>query len=277
MIPGFHVGAMLLHDQAEAILEVARLGYRCVAIRPRPGSLDPRESRFGEQVIRLADSIQRAGVSAVIDTDALFMHDRMAARGPTLVTASDSQAAVARAWIERGMDVAVELGSDLITFCSGQSEGPLEETATEQTLERMAGQLDLLAGMAESKEVRLALRPRNGDAIATVAQFERLGQWLDRPERILLAADVGERLLGHEIPVGDRLSRNLDALACIYLCDHRSGTIGDQRIGQGEVALSRITASLAAQRFSGPAIVRIEGHSQWGFVPAKESLTIFPD
>jgi sugar phosphate isomerase/epimerase len=286
MIPGFHVGAMLLHDQATAIVEVARLGFRCVAIRPRAGSLDPAQSWFSQQVVCLADAIDRAQVRVVIDADTWFMPDPRAPRGPSLLSHSQTQAAAARDGIQRWIELAGELGSDLITFSSGRSDAvatespggePAWETMTaEGTLERIAEQLSRLASMAQRHGVRLALRPRSGDAIATVAQFERLAQWLDQPQSILLAADVGEMLLGHEIPVSDRLIRNLDSLACVYLCDHRSGSAGDQRIGQGEVALSRITSALAANGFDGPAIVRVEGHSQHGFDLAQESLAAFP-
>ncbi len=275
MIPGFHVGGMLLHDQAEAISQVARLGYRCVSIKPRPGSLAPHESQFGDQVSRIAEAVARAGVRLVLDADALFMHEPTVPRGPSLVTLSDSNADLARQWIEQWIDVADRLHAELITFSSGQADSSAEAVTAEQSLERLAVQLNHLASRAAGKKVRLALRPRSGDAIATVAHFERLRQWLDEPDRILLAADIGEMLVGHEFPVSDRLARNVAALACVYLCDHRTTVVGDQRIGHGDVALSRITRSLAEQGFAGPAIVRVDGHSELGFVPAAEAIHIF--
>ena len=145
----------------------------------------------------------------------------------------------------------------------------------EQILERLAAQLHGLIDQARRRGVRLALRPRGGDAIATVAQFERLAQWLPEAEDLYVAADIGEMLAGGELPLGDRLARNLDVLACVYLCDRRSGHVGDQRIGHGEVALPRILRSLQENGFQGPAIVRVEGHSELGFTPAREAIQIF--
>ncbi len=302
MMPGFHVGGLLLHRQSDAVVQVASLGYRCVAIRPRPESLDPRDPQFGQQMVRMAAAIGQADVSIVIDTDAQFMHDPMTPQLPSLAAAAPLEAEWAVQWIRRWIDVAAELGAAMITLSTGrsgpqesgpqesapgqsgggtsgpgQSGGDPESGAAEETLERLSSRLDGLLLAAAQNKVVLALRPRSGDAIATVAQFERLAQWLDQPDRLLLAADVGEMLLGHEFPVADRLARNIDNLGCVYICDHLPGTVGDSRIGHGHVAVSRIASTLAAMGFAGPAIVRVDGHSELGLQLAVESRVIFEE
>ena len=292
MMPGFHVGGLLLHRQSDTVVQVASLGYRCVAIRPRPESLDPGDPQFGQQMVRMAAAIAQADVSIVIDTDALFMHDPMTPHLPSLAAADPLQAEWAVQWIRRWIDVAAELGAAMITLSTGRSSpeesgaghsGPghsgadPESGAAEETLERLSSRLDGLLLAAAQNKVVLALRPRSGDAIATVAQFERLAQWLDQPDRLLLAADVGEMLLGHEFPVADRLARNIDNLGCVYICDHLPGTAGDSRIGHGHVAVSRIASTLAAMGFAGPAIVRVDGHSELGLQLAVESRVIFEE
>ncbi|MCG8652768.1 MAG: sugar phosphate isomerase/epimerase [Pirellulales bacterium] len=274
MIPGFHIGGMLLHTQQDAIAMVAELGYRCVAIRPRAGDLDPRDPHFGEQVLRLGDAAARAEVQLVLDADALFMPDRNVARGPSLASLDTSEAARARQWITRWIEIAGELGCRLLTFSSGKH--PVEAVAeADRWLDELAAGLDQLSRSAQNHGVGLALRPRSGDAVATVAHFERLQQWMEDSGDIALAADVAEMIKGHEIPLGDRLARNMDSLECVYLCDHRPGMGGDQRIGHGEVAVSRIVRSLREQGFQGMAVVRAEGHSEQGLVPAQEGWEIF--
>ena len=276
MIPGYHTAGLLQHDVSDAVGELAHLGYGCVAIRPHPGTLNPRSPFFGEHMLRLADAISRADIQSVIDVDGLFLHDPMTARGPSLVAVDEHECIAARRWIEQWVGIAAELGSKLITFSSGIGDRSGFDS-DEQTLERLAITLNGLMEHTRDKQVRLALRPRSGDAIATVAQFERLAQWLAEPECLLLAADIGEMLIGGELPVSDRLGRNPDALACVYLCDRRAGVAADQRIGQGDVALGRIVRSLADQGFRGPAIVRVEGHSELGFTPAQEAIQIFEE
>ncbi len=272
MIPGFHVGALLLHDQIEAIANVAEMGYRCVALRPRVGQLDPNDARFGEQVLRAAEMLRRTDMSCVLDIESFFLHDRQSVRGPALASADRKEADLAEAMIDRWIDLAAEIGAETITFSSGAVGSSLGDEAV---LEMLSARLDTLTEKSSQKDVRLALHPRSGDAVATVAQFERLRQWLGDPERLGLAADIVEMLLGHEFPIGDRLERNMETLVCVYLADHRAGITGDQRIGHGDVAVSRIVSSLAAQEFQGPAIVRVDRHSELGFETAAESIKLF--
>ncbi len=274
MIPGYHTAGLLLHDLGVAIHELAHLGYRCVAVRPHGGNLNPRAADFGQQVVRLADAVAGHQVTLVLDIDGPFLHDPLRRRGPSLVAADQDECDAARKWIEEWIALAGELGSDLITFSTGMADQSGFEL-DEQILDRLAGQLNGLIDRASDRQIRLALRPRSGDAIATVAHFERLAQWLAAAEELSLAADIGEMLAGGELPVSDRLARNLDALACVYLCDRRAGHAGDQRIGHGEVALGRILRSLDEHGFQGPAVVRVEGHCELGFTPAREAIQIF--
>ena len=90
-----------------------------------------------------------------------------------------------------------------------------------------------------------------------------------------LAADIGEMLRGHELPLADRLERNQDALSCVYLCDRRTGQTKDQPIGTGDVAHDRLIARLIGINFEGPAIIRIEGHSHHGLRLAEQGMQLF--
>ena len=276
MIAGYHTAGLLEHDTCIAIRELAHLGYQCIAIRPHAAHLNPQLPGFGQQVLRLADAIAKVGLRSVLDLDAPFIQDPFSRRGPSLVAAEDDQRQLARDWIETWFGVADEIGSDLITFASGavdRGDCPKDE----EILERLSAQLNQLLRQAAPHKVSLALRPRSDDAIATVAQFERLGHWLGDESPLLLAADIGEMLIGGELPVVDRLARNRDALACVYMCDRRAGVEGDQRIGHGDVALKRILGSLKKQAFQGAAIVRVERHSELGFTPAAEAIQIFEE
>ena len=276
MIAGYHTAGLLQHDVCDAVGELAHLGYGCVAIRPHPATFNPKAPGFGERLLRLRDAVTRAHVQSVLDLDAPFMHDPMASRGPSLAAADPAQCDSARQWIEQWVEIAVELGANLVTFSSGIGDRSGFDS-DEQTLEQLAITLNTLLSQSAGKPVRLALRPRSGDAIATVAQFERLGQWLAEPENLSLAADIGEMLIGGELPLSDRMARNLDALACVYLCDRRAGIASDQRIGHGDVALGRILRSLGEHGFPGPVIFRVEGHSEMGFTPAREAIQIFEE
>ena len=275
MIPGFHTAGLLLHDEVTAVRELAGIGYRCVAVRPRRGGLDPSDSQFQVRVQQVGEAAMAAGLEVVIDAEGAFLADPRRRSPPSLAAESAEERRAAGEMLRRWIDASAGLGARWVTFASGGGSSPLSLAGDEETLERLAEQLESLTAHAEASAVKLAIRPAAGQAIATVAQFERLTQWLAKPQQLSLAADIGEMISGGELPVADRLSRNADQLACVYLCDHRAGIPGDQRIGHGDVALERVVKSLAQWRFAGPVIARVEGHAELGLTTADEAYELF--
>ena len=273
MLPGYHTAGLLQHDIVVAVEGLAMLGYRWIAIRPRSGMLSPQDDAFGQQLLRVADVVTRTNLQLVLDLDTYFLDNPWQLRGPSLAASDPQEVESARSSVESWIKIAAELSAALITFSSGQSSAQGNDP-DETVLERLSNQLDRLVEQASCDQVKLALRPRHGDAIATVAQYERLQQWLET-DHLGLAADIGEMLLGHELPLADRLSRNLDALACIYLCDRKSGQSKDVPLGQGDVAHQRVLQGLAKNEFRGPLLVRVEGHSELGFTPAEKAIQLF--
>jgi len=275
MLSGYHTAGLLQHDIVVAIEELARLGYRSVAVRPRQGMLAISDAWFGQQLLRIADATARNELQLVLDLDSHFMHSPWESRGPSLSAEEPEEVLAARNWVETWLGLAAESAASLITFSSGiaNSHGNEIDSAA---LTRLASELDHLVRVATKHEVKIALRPRHGDTIATVAQFERLQQWLET-EQLGLAADIGEMLQGHEIPLADRLDRNRASLSCVYLCDRLAGQVEDQPIGKGDVAHGRLIASLCEMQFDGPLIVRIESHSQLGLNLAEQAIGIFDE
>ncbi len=268
---GFHTAGLLLHDEPTAIEELSRIGYSAVTLRPRRGHLDPDSRHLGDWIDRVRGAAERCGVRLVLDADGRFMHDPRVDRGPSLAAANRDEAEGAVRWLETIVDVADRLRATAVTFATGAAPSPLTLTSDEQTLERLAAQIRLLAAAAEGRTT-LAIRPASGQAVATVAQYERLLQWLDADPVPGLAADIGEMITGGELPIADRLARNTRSLACVYLCDRGGGVPGDRRFGHGDVALGRVTRSLQSMGFAGPVILRVEGHSEWGLESAAEAF-----
>ncbi len=273
MLPGFHTAGLLQHDLFGAIEELAALGYRAVAVRPQHSRLSQADPWFGQQLLRLADVISRHDLQLVFDLDTQFLQTAWRSRGPALSSIETNEARTARDWIETWVGLAAESKAGIVTFASGKS-GQHTDAETESTLTQLAVELDHLVNVALDLGVTLALRPRHGDMVSTVAQWERLQHWL-KTEELGLAADIGEMLQGHEIPLAARLERHQDELTCIYLCDRRTGQLEDQPIGTGDVAHERLLAALAGFNFTGPAIVRVEGHSHHGLRLAEQGMQLF--
>ncbi|MEE2934843.1 MAG: TIM barrel protein [Planctomycetota bacterium] len=276
MIAGFHTASLLLHDPCAVVEELAQLGFGCVAIRPHPCSLNPASNEFSERLVRLSATLQRHSMCLAVDLDAPYFCDPWIIDGPSLSSSHRAERERAYDWIASWLEVAAELNAELVTFGSGRlaedGSAPLE-----QALDCLASQTERLLAGTDSSRLQVAIRPRSGDSVATVAQYERLGQWLGPNSSLGLAADVGEMLLGGELPLIDRLERNLTSLACVYLCDRSAGVVGDQPLGEGDVALFRIVRFLADRPFSGPAIFRVEGHSELGLLSARAAMKLIQE
>tara|TARA_R110002049_G_scaffold2750_2_gene21766 strand:- start:645866 stop:646837 length:972 start_codon:yes stop_codon:yes gene_type:complete len=149
--------------------------------------------------------------------------------------------------------------------------------ADESTLNRLSERLNRLTERSKASGVRLALRPASRDVVATVAQFERIVQWVDQPDTLYLAADVAEMLKEGEFPVADRLTRNLSRLACVYLCEREADGSRDQLPTHCEIDMGRITQSLRRLGFAGTVIAKVQGHSEKGLGLARDALEWFAE
>lgn len=277
---GFHTAGLLLHDEVTAINELAKIGYRCVAIRPRRGSFNPFDENFSSQSQRISNAVKQSGVDLVIDANSHFIHDSRQQNEPSLVSHDDEQRRLARNWIRRLIDVAGELSASCVVLSSGAVDSETSQAnenaaaGDASPLDRLAEQLDLLADYAETSGTALMLRPSTKSFVANVAGYERVQQWLRRSSKLGLAADIGEMLASGELPLSERLSRNASSLGGVFLRDVSTGMGGDQRIGCGEVNIGRILAALDNQGFLGWAIVCVEGHEKLGLSLAEQAFSL---
>ncbi|QEF96119.1 Xylose isomerase-like TIM barrel [Stieleria maiorica] len=279
MTPGFHCSSLEFHQPTTLIPKLAELGFGAVAIRPCRGRWDLDTPWFDAVSAEIAGTAKEHGVAIVIDLDALFYDDPDSIDPYSLASQDaairDAAAAQIRRWIER----TAEMGAVATTFSTGRV-CPRERDAAEtddhgeQILERLAGAISPLVQLASSLGVNLALRPVSEHAIATVAHFERFGQWIGTDAALGLAADVGEMLLGGEFPIGARLARLQHRLSCVYLCEPDLERGCDQRFGHGDIDLGRVWEVMTESGYGGPAVFRCCGHGRLGLVSAREALAL---
>ena len=274
---GFHASSLLLHDEVTLVGELAAMGYQSIVVRPRCGRLAPADELFPQVVQQLRRAIEQHEMTLLIDTAGAFLHDPHQHDGPSLAAENQTESQQAEEWIERWIDLADEITATTVTFRSGfaNRSSPRGSESDETILNRLAERLNRLTERSAAAGVRLAMRPASGEAISTVAQFERMVQWVEQNDRLYLAADVAEMLKEGEFPVADRLERNLSRLACVFLCEYGADRWRNQIPTHCEIDMRRITASLRRMRFSGAAIARIEGHSEKGLSLAQDALEWF--
>lgn len=290
MTPGYHTGGLLLHDPVSTIEPLVSMGYRCVAVRPRRGILAWENGLAADGALssqargpesdswdRFLDEARLHRCRVVIDTESSFVLDREKAAMPSLADSNADSSQAALDWCEHWIRMAERLPGTVLTLGSGVL--PRDEFSpglSEADLERLASRLESLASFAQQRGVSIALRPATGHAISSVAEFERMCQWLPDGVDLGLAADLGEMVSAGEMPLGARLQRNAERLKLVYLCDHRwpgqpprdlpLGTVGrdDTPIGTGELTLRRVTETLGKMGFDGPLVARVEGHCEQG-------------
>ena len=281
MIPGYHAGEMWLHEPSRAIGHLAEIGFRSVAIRSRQGICVPGEVTFDAQWRLVLKTAISSEVGLVIDTEAPFVLGDETDAMPSLAIADAAASGLIR-WIERWIDAAAMRPGTIVSLASG----PAPDSTAESALEILAGRLERLCGRADRAGVHLAIRPAVSHVIASVAQFERLRQWLPSSLSLGLAADVGEMIHAGEMPLVSRLHRQVDDLRLVYLCDVASsdgGSVGhsgssavgrmDVPIGSGEVAVQRIVGELAKFTDDVPVIVRVANQSAAGLAAPRRAMS----
>ena len=281
MTPGYHAGELWLHEPVRAIEQLAEIGFRSVAIRSRQGICVPGAPSFDLQWHEILETANRTGIRLVIDTEASFVVDSSSGCIPSLASMDELSADLATNWIERWIEAAgihhcPNIEKTILSIASGYV-GDISETGVDESLlERIARRFEKLAFKANEAGVVLAVRPAVGHAIASVAQFERLRQWLDHDVSLGLAADIGEMIHAGEMPLVARLQRQAEHLKLVYLCDTGSTYPGldsadpaidqplpigrmDVPLGTGELAVDRIVGELAKFTDKMPMIVRVAG------------------
>lgn len=280
MIAGFHTISFLLHDEVTAIEQLAGMGFRAAAIRPRLSGLNLNNHEFPRQAERITRVAAEHQIQLVIDLSGMFLSDPMVGPSASLSSADENESRQAADTIEKWIEVSEALRSTVMTIPSGtfgqQADEPAAEPSVEPALERLAKRLEPLICKAQDANVKLAIRPTSSNLIATVAQYERFLQWLGPQSPLAVAPDIGEMLLSGEFPVGERLARHQRRLACVYLCEPESVPLRDQRIGHGDIDLHRVWEAIEASGFDGPAIFRVCGHSELGFQLAVDALELLP-
>ncbi|MCO8125045.1 sugar phosphate isomerase/epimerase [Stieleria sp. TO1_6] len=261
------------------IPKLSALGFSAVALRPRRGAWDIESPWFQSASAAIAAAAAEHEMALVIDLDAPFFDDPDCREPFSLASLDDRQRDQAIARVEQWIRQTAPMCPAAVTFSSGRvraaGHGDQDpDSHGEETLERLAAAISPLAQLASTLNVAAAIRPVAGHAIATVAQFERFGQWLGSDTSLGLAADVGEMLLGGEFPIGARLARLQHRLTCVYLCEPDLERGCDQRFGHGDIDLRRVWEVMTQSGFGGPAIFRACGHGRFGMALAAEALAL---
>jgi sugar phosphate isomerase/epimerase len=263
----YNTNGLRQHDGPSAIRLLARLGYDAVELSLLAQHHDPpRGSRAALSAIRAA--LEETGLGVVVGAGVplALSAERFE---PSLFHPDPAGRALRRRFLEAATDVAAELGSSCLVFCTGPRRPEVQPTTALAWLDEG---LDALCRHAHARGVRIAVEPEPGHLIESLGDYRAL------------KARVGP-LLGLTLDVGHVVCTEAgppaDEIAAVLADEHPEHVqiedIGDRRhehlpFGEGEVDFPPILAAFTAAGYRGYLGVELSRHSHEAGRRAAESL-----
>lgn len=272
---GYNTNGLAHHRLDEALVGLAELGYRGVAITPDVGGLDPYRPRPGE-VRELAGRARELGLALAVETGARFLLDPRRKHRPSLLEASAAERERRVDFLRRSVDLAAELGAGVVSIWSGSAPGGERAdsgaAAPEELWDRLCRGIEAALGHARSRNVRLAFEPEPGMFVERPAGYLELRRRLGAAgEALGLTLDVGHLLVTGDLPVGREIRALAPHLAHVHLDDIRRGVHEHLMFGRGDLDLGETLKALVETGYSGMAAVELSRDSHRGLEAAREA------
>jgi L-ribulose-5-phosphate 3-epimerase len=267
MLLGYNTNGFAHHRLEDALVILAELGYRSVALTLDYHALDPFDSNLPRQMAEVKALLTKLQLHSVIETGARFLLDPRQKHQPTLLS-YETAAGKRLDFLKAAIDIAQELGSDAVSFWSG---APVEITAAPLLRKSIVNGCRQLCKYAEARSVRLAFEPEPGMYIDTMKRFAWLHQRVDHPS-FGLTLDVGHLHCLGEVPIGEHLQCWRDWIWNIHIEDMRRGVHDHLFFGAGEMDFTEVLRGLKEIGYEGGVHVELSRHSHDAVETARKSL-----
>jgi sugar phosphate isomerase/epimerase len=265
---GYNTNGFAHHRLEDALVILAELGYRSVALTLDYHALDPFDADLPQQVGRVRGLLRRYGLRSVVETGARFLLDPRRKHQPTLLSARPEERERRLDFLRRAVDVAAELESEAVSFWSGRAEPSSDEG---EALQRLVAGCRALAEHAQRRGVRLAFEPEPGMFVDTMPRFARLHALVAHPA-FGLTLDVGHLHCQGETPVVEHLRAWRDWLWNVHLEDMRRGVHDHLMFGEGEMDFAEVLGGLREVGYAGGVHVELSRHSHDAVETARRAL-----
>lgn len=265
---GYNTNGFAHHRLEDALAILAELGYRSVAITLDYHALNPFDENCATQCAVIRRLLDQFGLRCVIETGARFLLDPKRKHQPTLVSRRADDQAGRLDFLRRAVDIAAELGADAVSFWSGTADEP---ATRDELLARLVAGCTYLCDYAETKQVRLAFEPEPGMFIDTMARFQEVERFVNRPN-FGLTLDVGHLHCQGELPIAAHIHRWKDRLWNVHIEDMRTGVHDHLMFGEGEMDFPPILQALSEISYTGGIHVELSRHSHDAVRTAEQAL-----
>lgn len=256
------------HSLPDALAVIAGLGYEGVALTLDHQHLDPFAPGLAARTDTAARLIDQHGLAVVIETGARYLLDPWHKHEPTLVSTDGRDQRVRL--LRRAVDIAVDLGSDVVHLWSGILP---PGTTADEGWDRLLTGLSQVLPHAEAAGVRLAFEPEPGMFIERLADVRELRSRLGDPENLQLTIDVGHLRCNEDQPPADCIRAAAGTLVHVQIEDMRRGVHEHLEFGEGEVDFPGALSALLAADYRGLVSVELPRHSHAAPAVAQRSLT----
>lgn len=278
---GYNTNGLAHHRLDDAFALLADLGYQGVAITPDVGQLDPYrlQPREAESLRRRADDL---GLALALETGSRFLIDPRVKHGPSLLAEDADSREPRRDFLRRCIDLAAELGAEVVSTWSGAApsgevgdarEPSGDPARLEQLWTRLTDEVLPLADYAASRGRRLGFEPEPGMFVERPTGFAELRRRVGSDAPALgLTLDVGHLLCTGDLPVGAAVRQAAPELIHVHLADIAGALHEHLPFGAGELDLAETLSALKVIGYSGMAAVELSRDSHRGATCAAETL-----
>jgi len=254
MFLGYNTNGTAHHNIFDAILLLAEIGYKGVAITIDHGVLAPHDMGRGQQLNQLKKLLTNLGLRSTIETGARFLLDSHVKHEPTLVSTDPH---IRIDFYKYAIDCAAALGSDCVSIWSGTVR---DDISPDEAMKRLTHGLHQVLDYAAGQGVFIALEPEPGMLIDSTRRYQELLQLVDS-ENLRLTLDVGHLQCQGETPIADVIFRWAPRLASVHIDDMKTGIHEHLMFGEGEIDFKQVISALSESGYEGGLYVELNRHS----------------
>jgi sugar phosphate isomerase/epimerase len=272
----YNTNGLAHHRVADALPMLAELGYEGVALTPDVGQLDPYHLDPSE-VRDTRDAADELGLELAIETGARFLLDPRKKHRPTLLERDAAAREIRVDFLVRSVDLAVELGAEVVSLWSGAVPEDQEQGADGDghAWDALCSGLVSVVGYAREREIKVAFEPEPGMFVERPIQYLELCRRMGADgDELGLCLDVGHLLVTGDLPVGKVVRELAPKLVHVHLDDIADGVHEHRMFGTGDLDLKDTLSALLEVGYAGMAAVELSRDSHRGAAAAAEAISL---
>ncbi|MFT7668514.1 MAG: sugar phosphate isomerase/epimerase [Planctomycetota bacterium] len=252
---------------------LSEMGYGALALTPDVGHLDLYHATEAE-IAGVAKLAMDLDMRIVVETGARFLMDSRRKHFPTLLETSPFDRERRVDFLKRSCDLAVALGSDMVSIWSGQAPGELKGAdRAEDHWENLCEGLRAVLAHVQGAGISLALEPEPGMFIERPREYSELLERMGAEGKELwMTLDVGHLVVTGDLPVEVLISDFAHRIRNVHLDDCPRGVHQHGPFGSGDLDLDATLNAFITAGYEGVASVELSRDSHQGAAAAEQAM-----